>query len=231
MARSDEIPTVTPVTSVSPPSARSVKSMAPRWHVIIGIFTLGILYAALPARYTLGPGWVPLVIEVVLCIPFLLEHFTNFTLSLRVRRTLAFVLLAIVTLGLMSAVTFLILTLANNTPTQAIQLLRTAALLWVSNILVFSLWYWEVDGGGPEKRHNTGHKAVDLMFPQQTDGNTSGWVPHFLDYVFVAFTGATALSPTDTYPLTRAAKGLMMIEAIVSLIVIVLLAARAVNIL
>lgn len=231
MAHSDEMYTATSVTPVESQSGHPAKRAAPRWHVVIGIFALGFLYAALPARYTLGPGWIPLVIEIILSIPFLLEHFTDFTLSHRVRRTLAFVLLAIVTLGLVSAVAFLIITLANNTPTQAIQLLRTAALLWVSNILVFSLWYWEIDGGGPEKRHNTGHKAADLMFPQQVDGNTGGWVPHFLDYVFVAFTGATALSPTDTYPLTRAAKVLMMIEAIISLIVIVLLAARAVNIL
>ena len=69
------------------------------------------------------------------------------------------------------------------------------------------------------------------MFPQQTDGNTRGWAPHFLDYLFVAFTAATALSPTDTYPLTRWAKMLMMIEAIISMLTIIVLAGRAVNIL
>jgi hypothetical protein len=77
----------------------------------------------------------------------------------------------------------------------------------------------------------SGHQAADFMFPQQADGNETGWVPEFVDYLFVAFTGATALSPTDTFPLTRPAKLLMMTEAMLSLIIIVLLAARAVNIL
>ncbi len=104
-------------------------------------------------------------------------------------------------------------------------------LLWSFNVLVFALWYWEVDGGGPLKRHLSGHQAADFMFPQQAKGNTSGWAPHFLDYLFLAFTGATALSPADTYPLTRTAKALMMIEAIISVTVIVILVGRGVNIL
>jgi uncharacterized membrane protein len=104
-----------------------------------------------------------------------------------------------------------------------------AALLWFFNILVFALWYWELDGGGPWKRHLSGHQAADFLFPQQVSGNS--WVPHFLDYLFLAFTGATALSPADTFPLSRLAKTLMMIEAILSLTVVAVLAARAVNIL
>ncbi len=110
-------------------------------------------------------------------------------------------------------------------------LLRSAALLWGFNILVFALWYWEIDGGGPYKRHLAGHQATDFMFPQQADGNKTGWVSHFFDYLFLAFTGATALSPADTYPLTPLAKALMMMEAVLSMTIIVLLAARAVNIL
>jgi uncharacterized membrane protein len=234
MAHSDNtLPEQQPIPSIKDtvrPSHDALRDV-PRWPVLLGLLALGVLYAALPERFTLGPSWLPLVIECILILPFILERFTERTLSYRMRRSLALTLLAIVTLGLVSAVTFLILTLANNTPTQAVQLLRTAALIWVSNVLVFALWYWEIDGGGPERRHKAGHKAADFLFPQQTDGNTSGWAPHFLDYVFLAFTAATALSPTDTFPLTRAAKGLMMVEAIVSLIVIVLLAARAVNIL
>ncbi len=115
------------------------------------------------------------------------------------------------------------------TDRHATNLLRAAALLWSFNILVFALWYWEVDGGGPWKRHLAGHRAADFLFPQQAAGER--WVPHFLDYLFVAFTGATALSPADTYPLTRRAKALMMVEAVLSLMVIGILIARAVNIL
>ena len=121
------------------------------------------------------------------------------------------------------------ITLSNNKHPTA--LLQSSVLLWVFNILVFALWYWEIDGGRPVKRHLAGHQAADFMFPQQAGGNDGSWAPHFLDYLFVAFTGATALSPTDTYPLTRPAKALMMMEAMLSVAIIVLLVARAVNIL
>lgn len=123
------------------------------------------------------------------------------------------------------------LTLPKKGTNDALALLQTAVLLWVANVLVFALWYWEVDGGGPKKRHRHGHRAADFMFPQQADGNTSGWVPHFLDYLFVAFTGATALSPTDTYPLTRVAKGLMMVEALNAIVILAIIIGRIVNIL
>lgn len=115
------------------------------------------------------------------------------------------------------------------TDKHATNLLRSTALLWFFNILVFALWYWEIDGGGPWKRHLSGHHAADFLFLQQVNG--ASWAPHFLDYLFVAFTGATALSPADTYPLTRRAKVLMMIEAVLALALIGILVARAVNIL
>lgn len=191
---------------------------------------IGVMFLALPENLTIGPNWILLVVEAVLFIPLLFFHYTRQLLSRKGVRLLTLTMLGAATLGLAIAIILLVLSLTKNS-TQATVLLRSAALLWVSNVLVFSLWYWEVDGGGPYKRHLEGHKAVDLMFPQQVDGNKSLWVPHFLDYLFVAFTGATALSPTDTFPLTRVAKGLMMIEATLSMLIILLLAARAVNIL
>jgi len=111
------------------------------------------------------------------------------------------------------------------------ELLRAAGILWVFNILVFALWYFEIDGGGPLKRHLAEPKATDFLFPQYAPGSNSNWKPQFLDYVFLAFNSSTALSPADTQPLTKKAKVLMMIQAVFSLVVIVLLAARAVNIL
>ncbi len=145
---------------------------------------------------------------------------------------LSFALLFVVTAALGISVTLLIVTLPNRTEAQAGSLLRDAGLLWLSNILVFSLWFWELDGGGPHKRYEAKHKAVDLQFPQQAQGLPEGnWAPHFMDYLFVAFTTATALSPTDTMPLTPRAKGVMMIEAMIALSITILIAARAVNIL
>ena len=189
---------------------------------------IGVLFLALPGNLTIGPNWLLLVVEGILLLPLLFFGYVKRLLSHKGIRILTLTMLGVATVALASGLILLIQSLPGNS--NAPLLLRSAALLWISNILVFSLWYWELDGGGPLKRHLMGHKATDFMFPQQTDGNTSNWVPHYLDYLFVAFTGATALSPADTYPLTRVAKGLMMIEAIFSMIVIVLLAGRAVNI-
>lgn len=202
---------------------------APKWAAIIGILVLGVLYIVLPDRLTIGPKWLLLVVEVILLLPIVLSRITRRTLSHRTIRILAMAVLAAVTLALASGVALLIITLPENR--QAKDLLRSAVLLWCFNILVFALWYWEIDGGGPLKRHQAGHQAADFMFPQQANGNPGNWVPFFLDYLFLAFTGATALSPADTFPLTRKAKGLMMVEAVLSMAILVLLAARAVNIL
>jgi uncharacterized membrane protein len=97
--------------------------------------------------------------------------------------------------------------------------------------LVFAIWYWEIDGNGPHARVLAKHQARDFRFPQQEEGNPTGWAPGFVDYVFLAFCSATALSPADTMPLTQRAKLMTMAEAILSLLIIVLLVARSINIL
>ena len=201
--------------------------MRPRWLAIAAIVVIGIIYAALPSNLRIiEPNWLLLVIEAALILPLLLIHQR---LSPTTIRLFVLILLGIITIALAAGITLLVVTLPKNS--QGLILLRSAVLLWVFNVLVFALWYFDIDGGGPYQRHLSNHQATDFMFPQQVDGNTTGWAPLFVDYLFLAFTGATALSPADTFPLTRKAKTLMMIEAIFSLVIIVLLAARAVNIL
>jgi NADH:ubiquinone oxidoreductase subunit 3 (subunit A) len=193
---------------------------------------LGLFFAALPARLTFGPGWLPLVLIVIIILPPIISLIIHKPLPHVAMRTLGFALLFVVTAALAMGAVLLVITLPNRTEAQAGSLLRDAVLLWLSNILVFALWFWEIDGGGPRKRYEAGHPATDLQFPQQAQGNIDGkWAPHFLDYLFVAFTTATALSPTDTMPLTRKAKALVMIEALIALSITILIAARAVNIL
>ncbi len=194
-----------------------------------GTILIGIIYLILPTHLQIIPGWIPLALEGVLLLPLVFTALTRRKLHHIAVRVLTLTILGLVTAMLASGIALLIITLPGNT--RGASLLQTAALLWITNVLVFSLWYWEIDGGGPLKRHLSGHKATDFMFPQQVDGNTSSWVPLFFDYVFVAFTGATALSPADTYPLTQRAKMLMMIEALLSITIIIVLAGRAVNIL
>ena len=206
-----------------------IAKMAPRWAAIIGLLAIGVLYALLPQRLRIGPNWLLLVIEIVALLPLVIVLSTQRRLSHRAIRIYAMILLGIVTLALATSILLLIISLPTNK--HATDLLGSAAVLWSVNVLVFALWYWEIDGGGPWLRHQAGHQAADFIFPQQANGNDGSWAPHFLDYLFLAFTGSTALSPADTFPLTRPAKTLMMIEAMLSLTIIVLLAARAVNIL
>lgn len=200
----------------------------PTWEAILGMLVVGGLYAALPAKLVRGPAWFLLAIESVLLLPVAVTILTGRGLPLKAIRPFFFVIFGLLTMAEVLSITLLVATL--STDTYALYLLRAAAVLWLSNILIFGLWYWQIDGGGPFKRHLSHHQAADFMFPQQADGNSRGWTPRFLDYLFLAFTASTALSPADTFPLSRPAKALMMVEALISMTIVVLLAARAVNI-
>ncbi len=204
-----------------------------RWAAILGILSLGVLYLFLSDKLTppFIPKWLPLVIDGILVLPFAYSLVMRRRLSQKLLRTLGFLLAATATIVLVSSIVLLLVSLPQRASKDSITLVRDAAILWVSNILVFGLWYWELDGGGPLKRHLVNHKAIDFMFPQQVDGDTNGWAPHFIDYVFLAFNTATAFSPTDTAPLSRPAKVLMMIESLISLVIVAGIAARAINIL
>ena len=203
------------------------ENVVPGVAALVGLLVTGLLYFVLPPNVIIGPNWLLLVVEAVILLPVIIDILTTWNLSHTARRTLVLVSLGMSTLALVIGVVLLVLTLPTDT--QATNLLRSGALLWSFNILVFALWYWELDGGGPWKRHFSGHHAADFLFPQQAHGKS--WAPHFLDYLFLAFTGATALSPADTNPLTRTAKTLMMLDAVISLTLIGVLVARAVNIL
>jgi hypothetical protein len=204
------------------------KAWISRWTAIVGALLIGILYAFLPDNLRVGPPWLLLVIEVVLFLPVASSWATSNFLSYNLIRTLSLIVLGFATLGVAISLVLLIRTLQNIS--QPGVLLRSAGLLWVSNILVFGLIYWEIDGGGPRARHMRGHRAADFMFPQQAINELDNWIPLFFDYLFVAFTGATAFSPTDTYPLTRRAKALMMLEGILSLLIVAILIGRVANI-
>jgi uncharacterized membrane protein len=210
-----------------PTSTDTEEVWVPGIAALAAIFLTGLLYLALPPDVMVGPNWLLLAIEGVFVAPLIVDALSVWNLSHTARRVLVLVPLCLSTLALVAGVALFILTLPAER--HATNLLRSAALLWCFNILVFALWYWELDGGGPWRRRHPGHQAADFLFPQQAGGKR--WAPHFLDYLFVAFTDATALSPADTYPLTRTAKALMMSEALLSLAVIGILIARAVNIL
>lgn len=200
-----------------------------------GALLVGLLYLILPPYLTPGPNWITLVLEVVLLAPPLVAvFFVGRRLPYRVARGLALALLGVLTAVLMSSVVLLVFNLLHFFGMQGASganLLRDGIVLWAINIMVFAVWYWEIDGEGPLSRVQAPYLAADFQFPQQQNGNPTRWVPGFIDYIFLAFCFATALSPADTPPLTQRAKLLLMAQAAVSLTIIVLLVGRSVNIL
>ena len=223
--------TNTETTSTDPKHEQHRRAhLLSRLAALAGVLTLGVLYLFLPDKLIIGPGWLLLVIEAALILPFVIALTTQRSLPHGLLRAVALITLGVTTLALAIGIALLVSTLSQP-GTKGLFLLRSAGILWVFNILVFALWYFEIDGGGPLKRHLAPPQATDFLFPQYAPGSNSAWKPQFLDYVFLAFNSSTALSPADTQPLTKKAKALMMIQAIFSLVVIVLLASRAVNIL
>ncbi len=207
----------------------------PRWPVVLAILGVLFVLTLLPARVRLFPSWTPYVLAVALLVPI-----AGVWLSagearwLRVERvtTLVFSLLA-------EAVTFttllyLVVAMLNRPQDfSGRQLLTSSVGAWITNVLVFALVDWQIDRGGPEARANGAGTKPDWLFPQTgvPELVAPGWQPIFIDYLFLAFSTATAFSPTDALPLTTRAKLLMMIESSISLITIVTVAARAINLL
>jgi hypothetical protein len=148
----------------------------------------------------------------------------------RLRERLVMGLNTLVTLAVAASAGFLIWELVVGR-TAAPELLRDAALIWVANVLIFALWYWEIDGGGPRERYQGAYHSADFAFPQVALGRDEDrdWHPEFVDYLFVAFNTSTAFSPTDTLILSRRAKWLTMAQALIALVVVVVIAARAIN--
>ncbi|HWO00004.1 MAG TPA: hypothetical protein VNS63_12135 [Blastocatellia bacterium] len=207
----------------------------PRWPSWIAVLAVGGIYTALPSYLTVGPRWLFLLIVVALLIPTVISHIKEHHL---LNRLVGFTVSGVVTLALVASLVLLIEALPQHkeTPTE---LLLSAASLWVTNILVFALWYWRLDAGGPHGRdRRRSHSEGAFLFPQMTLPpkpkslkDKREWSPNFVDYLFLAFNTSTAFSPTDAPALERWAKVLMMLQSLISLAVIVLLAARAVNVL
>ena len=196
------------------------------------VLAIGVVYHFLPPELKLPfiPSGVFLLVEAALLAPLLITtFFMQRPMPYWLARSLALTLLGLVILAELGALVLLLTHLPAFSTGR--HLLGPAVLLWCMNVLVAAFVYWELDGGGPRKRWRSHHKAADFLFPQQAGGNPTGWPPGFVDYLFLAFCFATALSPADTPPLTPRAKLLMIAEAVVSMLIIVLLIARSVNIL
>ncbi|WP_425144758.1 hypothetical protein [Deinococcus sp.] len=213
------------------------------WPARIAILAIIALQVLLNERLTAGPNWLLPALEAALLIPLSVVRHAQARQSASpsaqgwlpshgASRVLAFVLIALLNLANLVSLLLLVQALLHGSKATGRLLLINALNIWLTNIIVSALWYWELDRGGPLKRQWRQERAPDLLFPQMAAASGPGdWTPSFVDYLFVAFTNATAFSPTDTLPLTQNVKLLMMVQAATSLLTIALVASRAVNIL
>jgi uncharacterized membrane protein len=217
------------------PDQKPAREPEPRWPAIVATLSVGMLFYAMPESLTVGPGWLVLVLVALLLIPT--------TVSYRIGRgdlneIFAYTNLGVITLAVLSSLVLLVLRLPAHKESP-VELLRAAAALWVSNVLVFASWYWRLDGGGPNERDKLPvHKDGAFLFPQmmmdpalRREMGEDRWNPGFVDYLFLAFNTSTAFSPTDVPVLSRWAKVMMILQSVISLATLALLAARAINIL
>ena len=213
----------------------SVDSPEPRWPAVVAVLVITGLFAALPSSLAVVPRWLAVMLISAITALGLVTHRSGHH---HLNQILGHLLAGVMTLFLILSLTLLIRALpARREP--PLLLIRSAAALWVTNVLVFSLWYWRLDAGGPLRRDQTaGHPTGSFLFPQMNmpDGGRRhhggrAWSPHFVDYLFLAFNTSTAFSPTDTPVLSRWAKVLTMLQSSISLTIVAILAARAVNVL
>ena len=202
-----------------------------RWPAAIAIIGLGGSSLALPDHLMPGPRWLVPIAVALLLVPTLLAHAAGHH---RLDQLLGYGISIVVTLALVASLASLVTVMASGRQPPR-DLLSSATVLWVTNILVFALWYWRLDAGGPHARDSRGdHTAGAFFFPQMMQGAPDEdvpWSPNFVDYLFLAFCTSTAFSPTDTPVLSRWAKLLTMVQASISLVCIAILAGHAVGLL
>jgi uncharacterized membrane protein len=211
----------------------------PFWDAQLAIALVLVLYALLPERLSLGPRWaVPVLCGVLLAVLAYATPWSSDTPPARdaQRRRLAIATIAVVSAVNFAALVELVVDLVSAHGVSGRTLLGAAATLWLATVLVFAVLYWEVDRGGPALRSHAelvGPVGPDFFFPQMDQDAPAppGWMPSFVDYLYLSFTNATAFSPTDTMPFTAQAKLMMLAQSVTSFVTVALVAARAVNIL
>jgi hypothetical protein len=210
-------------------SARAVESLA----LPLGVLVLAVfLQVGLSDRLVLGPRYLLAGLEAGLLVGITVAAGNNERSSGKIRRWLAMLLIGVITFTNIASLVLVSRYLVNGTHIDGHRLIISALAIYVTNIIMFGLWYWEMDSPGLSGGFDPG-QCDDFLFPQVADLRDiqPGWKPTFLDYLYMSVTNATAFSPTDVMPLTHRAKLLMMVQSLTSFVTIALVAARAVNIL
>jgi uncharacterized membrane protein len=214
----------------------------PRWQAMVAVALMVALQLRLPADLAPqmgmpggqdGPGrWLLPGVQIVLGLVLVAANPRRIDHASRRLRALGLALLGVASLANALSAAALVHTIVTDPRSVgAEQVLLDGGTIWVTNVLVFGLWYWELDRGGPGARARAEQRHPDFVFPQMSNPDMADpdWEPHVGDYLYLAFTNATAFSPTDTVPFSRWSKSIMTAQSSVSLIVGALVIARAVN--
>ena len=217
-----------------------VRKGEPRWHAAIAVLVALALYMTLPSKLIVGPLWLAPVMILAIMVPLNILSPHHYRESM-LQRAWSIATVLILNAFNVGTVIELLIRIASPHPHKEVTgevLLTGAVEIWLTNLIVYGLWYWEIDGGGPRARLQADDEQAlsraDFLFPQLTMAPelraALKWRPHVVDYIFLSFNTATAFSPTDTFPLTPLAKTLMMAESLTSLVTVVVIAARAIGI-
>lgn len=205
-----------------------------RWPVVIAIVAVIALQRAIPVQYTVVPRWPLIVLELLLLAVLLVLNPIRLTRSTTIGKSASLVLIAAITVDNTASAAILdYRILTGEISNDAEILLGSGAAIYITNVIAFGIWYWELDRGGPFARREAARPYPDFLFPQMTDPRNAepDWRPEFVDYLYVSFTNSVAFSPTDTMPLSRWAKLMMTVQALVATSTLALVIARAVNVL
>ncbi|HEV3132318.1 MAG TPA: hypothetical protein VGY51_10185 [Acidimicrobiales bacterium] len=205
-----------------------------RWPATGATLVAIALQIILPDRVIqgLGPRWLIPALEGALVVALVIANPGRITRESTALRRLSMTLIGVISLANVVALGELVNALLNHSNAGGRSLVFASVPIWLTNVIVFGLWYWELDRGGPATRLRATHRRPDFLFPQMSvPGSAPDWTPDFFDYLYTSFTNATAFSPTDTMPLTSWAKLLMMLQSLASLLTVALVISRAVNIL
>jgi uncharacterized membrane protein len=205
-----------------------------RWPMAVAVLAIAFFQVITPRQGRLSGWWVFPVLEVVMLGVLIARDPGRIDRRSKGLRRQTFVLIGFMTAGTVgSALVLVIQILGSSTKLTPDTLLGRGGMAWITNIIIFSLWFWEIDRGGPAERAAGSSIRASFAFPEDTVPHLAppGWAPRYPDYLYLAFTNATAFSPTDAVPVRTWAKMAMMTEATVSFVIAILVVARAVNLL
>lgn len=224
----------------SPPGPTRAESQAPvagepRWPMLCAVLVAIAITAILPKDVRAGPPWLLPGLLGLTLVALIVGDPRRAGSDSPVVRAVEVALIALLAFDALWATTWLVRELIDGgrITQSANNLLGAGSLVWVSNVIAFSLLYWELDDGGPHERVKHLRSHPDLAFPQELSPHLArpGWRPLYFDYLYLGFTAATAFSPTDVMPLARWAKFAMALQSLTSLLVVALVISRAVNVL